>query len=510
MTLSLGYENLTPYVEGLCGQWRPARVDYVARVSKGLQFDTTVPLRICDLACGTGLSVLVQAAATPTHEIVGIDFNPTHIRDARQRSVALGITNAKFINRGVEDLGGIDLGEFDLITMSGAYSWLAPEVRRAVRDFVRRYLKPGGYFGVHAMTQPGWGSIEPLWKIARELAAPGESDAAKRHAATNNLLEQIANSAFMKNHPVAAKRVETIAKLDSTAFSHEYLTAHWRPEYFVDIARVFSEEAGLVYVGDCLNLWRNSNVLSTPRWAGKLLAGIADANIRETVQDYIVLALDRHALFHKGQIPIGEPGRIGNMPLGTLGPFGHKLADGISSGIGKVKFDEERFKVVASTVADRSNTVANILSAPACTKLERKQAAEAIGLLAAGEIIVPFARETIARDVSAMERFNLSAFNRAQLSRPIRSGAWAFASPILGHAIGVGDLDVRFISGFVSAGRAGMEGWLRQQFRGATMNRKDGTKLEGEVLMKHVFGELEQFKNEKFPKLIELEILLPA
>ena len=207
MPAAEGYENLTPYTEGLCGQWRPARLDYVARASRGLGLDAGAPLRICDLACGPGLSVLLQAAAAPHLEVVGIDFNPTHIHDARRRAAEHGLGNARFFNRGIEETDDLELGEFDVITMSGAYSWLAPEIRRAARAFVRKHLKPGGFFGVHVMSQPGWGSIEPVWKLARELAAPGETDPVKRHAATMALLKGLEPSGFLKNHPVAAKRI---------------------------------------------------------------------------------------------------------------------------------------------------------------------------------------------------------------------------------------------------------------------------------------------------------------
>lgn len=510
MSAPQGYENLVPYVEGLCSQWRTARIDYVARVSSGLQLNSAGPLRICDLACGPGLSALLQAVTNPRYEVVGIDFNPTHIRTARERAATHAVTNVRFINRGVEDMDGVDLGEFDLITMSGSYSWLAPEVRRAVRVFVHRYLKPGGYFGVHAMTQPGWGSVEPLWKIARELAAPNENDPGKRHSAAIAMFKELKESGFLKNHPIAAKRVEKIAEMTSQAFAHEYMTAHWRPEYYIDMARIFADEAGLVYVGDCMNLWRNLSAIKSPRWATKLLTDISDQNVRETILDFLVLAMDRHALFHKGQIPPAQTGALGTTPLGTLAAFGRKLADGMTTGAGKLKLEEERYRAVLAAVQDQSRSVSEIISDPMCSKFERKQVAEAIGLLSAAELLVPFVRSTEYRNVEGIAKFDLSPFNRAQLSRPIQGALCVVASPVLGHGLAIGDVDVRFIAGLVSVGRSGIGNWLRQQFRGATLNRKEGQKLEGEALIKHLLSEFEVFCKDKLPKLVELEILLPV
>jgi SAM-dependent methyltransferase len=204
MAVPQDYENLAPYQEELCHEWRPARLDYVARVGRGLGLDARARLRICDLACGAGLSVLLQAAAAPQHEVVGIDLNPTHIAQARRRAAEAGLANAHFHNRAIEETDDLGLDEFDVVTMSGAYSWLAPQVRRAARAFVRRHLRPGGLFGLHMMTLPGWSSVEPLWKLAREFAAPPERDPRKRHAATVALLAALRGSAFMGIHPVAA------------------------------------------------------------------------------------------------------------------------------------------------------------------------------------------------------------------------------------------------------------------------------------------------------------------
>ena len=507
MPAAEGYENLTPYTEGLCGQWRPARLDYVARASRGLGLDAGAPLRICDLACGPGLSVLLQAAAAPHLEVVGIDFNPTHIHDARRRAAEHGLGNARFFNRGIEETDDLELGEFDVITMSGAYSWLAPEIRRAARAFVRKHLKPGGFFGVHVMSQPGWGSIEPVWKLARELAAPGETDPVKRHAATMALLKGLEPSGFLKNHPVAAKRIEKIGALAPEAFAHEYLTAHWRPEYFIDIARAFAEEAGLVYVGECMRLWRNSPALSTPRWAAALLAEAADDNVRETLRDYIVLALDRHALFHKGRIPQGRA--TDSLTFGTLGPFGSQLSDGVAAGVGKIKLDDKRYAAVLSAVARRSLSLDAIAKDQACAGIDRKQAAEAAALLAAGDILVPFAKATSPLDVSGLASFALSPFNHGQLRRPLRPGTWVFASPVLGHGLPLNEMDTRFLETLVAGGRKGARDLLRRRYAGATMTRAGGT-LQGEALLAHLYEQFAAFERDKLPKLMELEVLLPG
>lgn len=506
-----GYENLTPYLEGVCAQWRPARVDLAARLARGIGLNPGAPLRVCDLACGSGLAALIHAAANPTHELVGIDFNPTHVAAARERARSAAVGNVQFVNRAVEDALSLPFGEFDLITISGSYSWLSPDVRRAIRTFVRWHLKPGGYFGVHYMTQPGWGSIEPLWKLARDIAAPNEANPAARHAATVNLLKNLAQSAFIKNHPVAAKRLDKIADMSPEGFAHEYLTAHWRPEYHVDVARAFADEAGLVYVGDCLNLWRNAPRLSVPRGAEKLMADIADPALRETVYDYVVMSLDRHGLYHKGQIPAEKAaGDLDGVRFGSLGPFGRKASDGFATPVGKVQLGGERFAAVCALLADRSLTVREILSDPACASFGREQVLEAIGLLAVGEIIVPFVAKGAGMEASGVTKFRLTRFNADQLRRPVRKGAFALASPTLGHAMLLGQLDATFVTGLLKAGRAGMHEWLRKRFAGATMNKKDQAPLTGDALIGHILSEYEVFVRDKVPKLLELEVLLPA
>src|SRR4051794_14206878 len=54
------------------------------------------PLRYCELGCGRGYGTILLAAANPNSHFIGIDFNPSHIAEARNLSARAGLKNVFF------------------------------------------------------------------------------------------------------------------------------------------------------------------------------------------------------------------------------------------------------------------------------------------------------------------------------------------------------------------------------------------------------------------------------
>src|SRR5690606_7519115 len=115
----------------------------------GIAVQPEGPYRYCELGCGRGYATVLLASANPDSHFVGIDFNPTHIAEARALADEAGIRNVSFHEMGFGEAAASnapELGEFDYVTMHGVYSWVVPSVQEEIHAFLRARLVPGGIF----------------------------------------------------------------------------------------------------------------------------------------------------------------------------------------------------------------------------------------------------------------------------------------------------------------------------------------------------------------------------
>ena len=99
--------------------------------------------RVLSLGCGIGDTELLLAPAVG--EIVGVDFSPKGIRQAREDAARAGIANARFLEGDPET---IDLGDapFDTVLAIFFLHHLSDEQLQRVAARVRQWLVPGGVF----------------------------------------------------------------------------------------------------------------------------------------------------------------------------------------------------------------------------------------------------------------------------------------------------------------------------------------------------------------------------
>ena len=102
-------------------------------------------MRILDVGCGPGSITLGFAEAVAPGEVVGIDFQPSQVVQARALSAARGIINARFEVADVYRLPFPD-GAFDAV-FANAVLWHLREPLRALAE-MRRVLRPGGIVGI--------------------------------------------------------------------------------------------------------------------------------------------------------------------------------------------------------------------------------------------------------------------------------------------------------------------------------------------------------------------------
>ena len=99
------------------------------------------PLRVLDVACGTGRTLHQLAVAHPALRLYGVDLSPAYVRVARRRladlpDVAVAVENA-------EALPFADAA-FDAVTSVYLFHELPRNTRRAVAREMLRVVRPGG------------------------------------------------------------------------------------------------------------------------------------------------------------------------------------------------------------------------------------------------------------------------------------------------------------------------------------------------------------------------------
>src|SRR5690349_20735264 len=122
-----GYVVDIDYTDGYYRELAPATLRFVSLLAGVQAADTAGDFDYCELGCGNGRSVVLHAAAEPGGRFFGIDFNPTHIHNARNLARDAGTGNATFLEKSFAELLASDLPEMDFITMHGVHSWVNAE-----------------------------------------------------------------------------------------------------------------------------------------------------------------------------------------------------------------------------------------------------------------------------------------------------------------------------------------------------------------------------------------------
>ncbi|MFP8877321.1 MAG: class I SAM-dependent methyltransferase [Myxococcota bacterium] len=101
------------------------------------------PLRILDVGCGTGRTLLQIARAVPGQQYYGVDLSPYYVEEARE--VLAGVPEVSLLAQDAEKLPFRD-GHFDVVTSCFLFHELPRANRARVMAEAFRVLRPGGLF----------------------------------------------------------------------------------------------------------------------------------------------------------------------------------------------------------------------------------------------------------------------------------------------------------------------------------------------------------------------------
>jgi SAM-dependent methyltransferase len=448
---SAGYVDEIGYIHGYYPEMSPGRLAFSA-LTRGLRHPRPdQPLAYCDLGCGQGFSTNLLAAAHPHIQFYATDFNPAQIAGARALADECGLVNAHFADDSfAEYLERPDLPMFDIIALQGIYTWVAPEHRATVVEFIRRRLKVGGLVYISYNVLPGWSAVMPLRALLAEHAGRGAGPLAQRMEEAFAFASRLAGAgaAYFANTPAAAQRLEQLKGQNRSYVAHEYFNRHWRPHYFADVARELAE-AKLTYLGSAHVLDHVPDLsLSRPHQA--LLAEVADPVYRETLRDYLTMQIFRRDVFVKGALPLPAPDLAeawSELRLALAVPRGEAMAKALGE-LGEVKLDPDSYEPILEVLADGPQSVRRLREDPRIAPFSRPRLEEALTVLVGTGVVHPCLPE----EGEAARRKRTRAFNTAVTRRAETSTDYQFlASP----AAGTGCYANRFVQLFLHALNAG-------------------------------------------------------
>jgi SAM-dependent methyltransferase len=403
-----GYVTDVEYTDDFYREQTPALMALAATLGGFESPELEGHFKYCELGCGQGRTSLVLAALNPDAEFHAIDFNPAHIAHARRQARLAGLRNITFQECSFDELTGRRLDAmpgFDVVTMHGVWTWIAPALQTAILAFLNARLNPGGLLYVSFNALPAWSQAMPLQRLVRELAAaaPQRSDLAGARAVEQ--LERLVEANIVpERYRVAAKRFKDAGKMLSY-LAHEYLNEHWQPAYFADVARDLAG-AKLSFVA-CSDLMKNFYNLVLTEQQRALMSEISSPELRESLKDFCTDNWFRQDVFVRGAHRMSEQRReqlLGAQRLTLMRPTPEAFEISKPDG-SRWRPDAAVYDAVFKALKRRPHTVAELLNLEGLPKEHLVGAVELIGMLV-GTGVAGLYQDPSRAQIAGAETFN--------------------------------------------------------------------------------------------------------
>ena len=273
-------------------------------ITSGLRaIPTEESFTYCELGCGYGLSILMNAASYPQGTFYAIDYNPTQIAYAQSLAKDAGLTNIHFLELSFQDL--VDnpsiLPQFDFIVFHGIFSWVNDINRDNLVKICNHHLKSGGMVYNSYNVKPGWSITESLQQLminlANELPGSTRSKMDTVLSEVNSLID-LKEGFFNEQQKTLKNYLKTIQSKDRTYLIQEYMNDDWRAFYFPEVYKKMLS-AKLEYLGQALTVDKLSKQLQSK----KLQSAIEKADLienRELIKDLAYNTKFRKDLYIRG------------------------------------------------------------------------------------------------------------------------------------------------------------------------------------------------------------------
>jgi SAM-dependent methyltransferase len=499
-----GYDPSVAYPSYFIREMGPDWLDFCIR-SQGFEAPRRAPFyRYLDLGCGQGFHLCLLAAANPSAEFVGIDFDAEYIAHGQELAVAGGLTNVRFVRADFLDLAADwpkDLGAFDYIALQGILSWVSPELRAAVMRCVAGGSKAGTVASFGYNTPPGWLGAIPFQHMAREFRKGSDAKAALGRAIGMFRRLSELNAPLFDQVPRFKKQLEILALQPAGYLAHEFLPDHWISLWHSTVAREL-RESGFIYVGSAAVTEALLPDALPPQLRAVIVAEPSEM-LRQDVQDIVISQQFRRDIFCRdprraeGGAPTSETPIYLVSPPSDGGPVNLKTTfGGLTVG----------FEVVADIVASLANRPRTVAELMALENPARQDTRAILFAMLESKMLMVGAAGP--RSDAATNEFNLTVARATASGMNYRY----LASAALGSGISASKLEMLMFDAWVSAGAnidcASFAKEVANRFR--KLGRQiqfQGSPVADSQLESHIANLTPEFIEQKVPEWRRLGVL---
>jgi SAM-dependent methyltransferase len=508
-----GYVADVAYTLGFYKELAPTFLNFACVINGVDAPEPEKPLRYCELGCGRGYGTVLLAAANPNSHYVGIDFNPAHIAEARGFAKRAGVSNVTFFEMSFGDAAVSsrpELADFDIVALHGVYTWVMPDVRGQILDFVREKLVSGGLVYVSYNCMPGWAPVGPIQRLLKEVDDRSSRQSVAVIDEGMDLLKQLVDhsSAFIAHNPTIKTRIEKMAKQDKAYLAHEFLNAGWSPIYVTDAMNEFAS-AKATYVGSA-SIAENRTDLSAPRDLIPLIRNAPDIAMQELLKDYAINKQFRRDIYVKG--PQRLNAREQRQRLGETVFVKAQMSDTVPEKfqlpIGELKPKPEIMTELMKSIGSEPVTGDTVLAAAIGAGLKESDVILYLLLLVNSNVLLPARKDYASVDRKPAQQLNATIMEMSAASDTHRF----LASPVLGSAIGAGFVDRIFAPSL--AGTPGVENVAvaEQAFDRLTKTgqsfRRDGKLIAKDTAsLKEIGDAVGDFRQHRLPRWQNLGVV---
>jgi SAM-dependent methyltransferase len=425
------------YTAGFYRETAPSHLAFAALSMRKSPGPAANPQRMLELGFGQGFGLALLAAANPDVAFEGYDFNPDHVRHARQLIESAELANLHVSQASFEQIAaGAGRADCDAIALHGVLSWVAPETQEAIVEIVRQRLRPQGLFYVSYNCLAGWAPLAPVRQLMMDVkhAVPGTSEQQLMRALELIKTLREANAPYFVAHPAAARHVDDLLQMDARYLVHEFLGDHWAPLAFSQVAALFAG-ANLSFTASA-TLTENIDRYSVRSDLLPFFSGAGDPALKEGVRDFAGGKLFRRDVFTRGEAGEGETHAIGTFPdlrFVMIVPR-TRVQFTFFTPFGQLTGKPELYAPLADALSQQPRTFAQLLALPAFGEGQADTLTECLILLVHSGQVLP-AMQPMA-DAKPAQRFNRMVIGAAREGRIYDS----LACPVTRTGIPVTDL----------------------------------------------------------------------
>ncbi len=505
-----GYLVDQPYVPFYHPSLAPSRIDLAMLAAGVLPVGCEEPFTYCELAMGSGASVALNAAVYPHGRFYGVDFNPEHVRIAQNR-IPPEVENIELYEADFETFSNrTDLPKFDYIVLHGTYSWIQPEVRAHVQQFVRKHVSTRGCFVVSYANDPCWTIRSSVRDLSKFVLPQNEMFSQIRLDHMHTFLKQ-----FMSWDPPSLKRFESAKRMiqaqtegnrwNTNVQAHELLSEELVALSLKQVVEDF-KKAKMKFVGST-NLIAPIPVMNMSEKQINFYRTIPDPILRESYKEHCqnagtrvdifsrsVLRLTRHEIlerFKKVEIELAHPRQ--SIPKELALP------------IGKVTLNAELYDPIFDALNERAMTGAELCQIQTAngppSPLQMRDAILIMTHYRLGSPLVTASHKQASGETAAA--FNFQALQNHKLV----DGQVYLAAPSYGIGMGVGSLGPCFLNALFHE-MDPIESAIQQLAReDQKIVIKGETLTELDQMRTHITTQYDQFVDTTVPLLAKAGVL---